>query len=155
MACMLLSGACTPANDSQTHGPVTQTEITQAAVQPAGEIPETIVGEYRLAGIDGEDLNSPTGMAVSIGEDTISFEPKCLGSVWTYSLSHGDLRLERDPRYGPQKNKDGSIVSCLPAVTPEYGRLSEAFSAVEKVRRTPANALEFSGGGHSVTLFSQ
>lgn len=151
----VLLGACTQADEAQTPAPAPTAEVSAFPGETPGEIPQSIVGEYRLAGIDGEDMNSPVGIAVSIGIDTIHYEPRCLGSAWTYTLRQGELKLERDTRFGPQKNKDGSIVTCLPAVTPEYGRLSEAFAVAERVRRMPSNALEFSGGGHSVTLFSQ
>ena len=145
-----LLAACQPAEREQVPAPTTPSPSV-----PAGAIPASIVGEYRLAGIDGADSNSSTGIAVSISDGAISYEPRCLGYVWTYMLDNGAIQLERDPRYGPQKMADGSVTSCMPAVTPEYGRLAKALSVAEQVRRTPVNAIEFSGGGHSVTLFSQ
>ena len=118
-------------------------------------MPQSLVGEYRVAGIDGEPLDAEFGIAVSISPETIGYEPRCLGFAWTYTYTEGRIATAPDPRHGPQRGEDGSLVSCLPAVGPEYRALARAFDAVEQVRRTPANALEFSGGGHSVTLFSQ
>jgi hypothetical protein len=38
---------------------------------------------------------------------------------------------------------------------PEERALSEAIEAADVVRRTPANGIELSGSGRSVTLFGQ
>ncbi len=117
--------------------------------------PRAILGEYRVAGIDGEPLDTAFGIAVSIDARRISYEPQCLGYAWTYRYGAGEIALADDPGSGPERGSGGGAMSCLPAVPPEYRALARAFAAAEAVRRTPANGLEFSGGGHSVTLFSQ
>ena len=144
---LLLAGCSAPAEDPQAP-PAT-------APSQAMEVPDSIIGEYRVAGIDGAPMDADYGIAVSITADTISYEPRCLGFAWTYTLSEGRIAVARDPRHGPHRAEDGSTVTCLPAVGPESRALALAFDAAEQVRRTPENAIEFSGKGHSVTLFSQ
>ena len=158
LACVALA-ACQPAarsgpEEAREGAPAASRE-TLPAPDPASTIPQDISGEYRVAGIDGEPLDAEFGIAVSIDGETISFEPTCHGFAWTYRYQAGTLALAKDPRFGPQSAPDGSATSCLSAVPPEYRALARAFAAADAVRRTPANALEFTGNGHSVTLFSQ
>ena len=117
--------------------------------------PESLVGEYRVAGIDGTELGGAFGIAVSIDAAAISYEPRCLGFARTYRYRAGAIALERDPRYGPTRSPDGSVTNCLVAAQPEFHELANAFDAADQVRRTPANGIEFSGNGRSITLFSQ
>ena len=131
--------------------------MTSAAdpAAPAIPAPATIVGEYRVAGIDGEAFDSDTGIAVSISDQTISYPPACLGYSWDYRYEGGSLSMERTAGMGPEARGDGSNVSCTVAVGPEYARLAQAVAAATTVDRTPENGLRFSGGGRSFTLFSQ
>ena len=45
--------------------------------------------------------------------------------------------------------------TCRIAVHPEQQRLATALDAVTSAVRTPSNGIELTGGGHSVTLYSQ
>jgi hypothetical protein len=47
------------------------------------------------------------------------------------------------------------MASCRRALLPEEDAIAAAFDNAGMVRRTPANGIEFTGGGHSVLLFSQ
>ena len=133
--------ASPPAASAETSAePPARTPAENVAVTQAREL----VGEYRVAGVDGEALNAPTGVAVSIDTTTISLLP-CAGFVWRYTFGAGKLETERAP--GP------SDVICDP--TREVAAVGAALNAANSVARTPANGLEFSGSGHSVLLFSQ
>lgn len=115
-----------------------------------------LLGEYRVAGIDGEPLDTDFGIAVSIDGPVLSYEPTCLGFVWNMRFDQaGALFMARDPRFGPEVQPDGSVIPCMTGVPPEYAQLGEAFDAATMVQVTPENGLRFSGGGRSVTLFSQ
>lgn len=136
------------------------TPVATAAAAPSAGIPilsaQILVGEYRVAGIDGAEIAGDMGIGLSIGEATISYEPHCLGYVWAMSMDdEGRLALARDPAFGPQVDSGSVIVACEPAVTPAFGQLAQALDVVDRAARTPANGIELTGGGRSVTLFSQ
>ena len=121
--------------------PSEQLETPPADALPASELP----GEYRVAGIDGEELNAPVGVAVSITESTIILMP-CAGLAWTYTYNDAMLETKRIPV--PPRG----IVCRIPI---EVARAGVALAEATRVRRTSANGIEFSGGGRSVHLFSQ
>lgn len=152
-AAFLLAG-CSEAEQAEPPSPVeepaspAETPAEPPARTSAGNIAITeareLVGEYRVAGVDGRALNAPTGVAVSIDTTTISLLP-CAGYVWRYTYAAG--KLETEPAPGP------SDTLCAP--TREVAAVGAALNGANRVARTPSNGLEFSGGGHSVLLFSQ
>ena len=149
LAALLLTD-CGPGADERSAEPEQRASTAPAPtaqVASPAVTPETwsLAGEYRVAGVDGDDLNAPTGHAVSITEDTIEFM-RCAGFAWTYNFEDGALETRRIP-VSPDE------IVCLP--TPEAHRTGVALAEATRVRRTSANGLEFSGGGHSVLLFSQ
>jgi hypothetical protein len=127
------------------------TPTPSATASPALPAPESLVGEYRVAGIDGEELNASFGIALSIDEGKVSFEPTCAGFVWTYAYRGGALDLER------RQEKIGHPPPpvCAVAIHPLQRQLGEALDAVDRAGRTPANGIELSGNGRSVLLFTQ
>jgi hypothetical protein len=113
--------------------------------------PESLVGEYRVAGIDGEELNASFGIPLSIDQGTISYEPKCAGFVWQYAYRDGALDNERRQ----EKLHHPPPPVCVIAVPPELNTLASALEASDRAGRTPANGIELSGNGRSVLLFTQ
>ena len=107
--------------------------------------PASLVGDYRVAGIDGSEVGGQIGIALSVTEDAISYEPRCAGFAWTYRYDRGALATERPA--------DAPI--CEIAVDPELERLATALDAVTRAAGTPSNGIELTGKGHSVTLYSQ
>ncbi|AKM08040.1 hypothetical protein [Pelagerythrobacter marensis] len=136
----ILLAACQPAGDSAPSGPATPTDDATPAAAPA-----SLVGEYRVAGIDGAKVGGDIGIGLSITETAIFYQPRCAGFDWTYSYEAGALTTERPA--------DTEV--CAIGVHPEQQRLAEALDLVARVARTPSNGIELTGGGHSVTLFSQ
>jgi hypothetical protein len=118
---------------------------TAADETPAIRDASTLVGEYRVAGVDGREVGGSAGHVVSISPSAIEFM-HCAGFAWTYAFVDGVLRKSRIPA-----SPEGII--CRP--TPEAARIGQALAAANRVGRTPANGLEFSGRGRSVLLFSQ
>jgi hypothetical protein len=133
--------------------------IAVAACQPNDEAPqsapdeadssiiatsEALAGEYRVAGIDGEDVDLPHGITASITGDRIDVQSDCIRFAWSYRFEDRLLVTEQAP-----------VASCRRALLPEERALSEAVEAADVVRRTPTNGIELSGNGRSVTLFSQ
>ena len=106
--------------------------------------PAALVGEYRVAGVDGQDINLPHGITASISDDEIEVQSQCIRFKWAYTISEGDLTASRVP-----------MVSCRRGLYPEEEAIARAFDQAARAQRTPANGIEFVGAGHSVTLFSQ
>lgn len=149
LACLTLA-ACQPIEP--------QSGSVPAADASTASVPSMLTGEYRVAGIDGQDVGGGIGIALIITDDQIWFDPRCAGFSWTYTHEDGALTTDR-----PESPRavDGQIAArlgrptCRIAVHPEQRRLANALDAVRQVRRTPSNGIEMSGGGHSVTLFTQ
>ena len=125
------------------------------AATPLADAPAALLGEWRVAGIDGKPLGANFGIAISIDRSRISFEPSCAGFVWDYRYDAGTLTTARAPGYGATRQANGSFMVCAVAVVPELRQLGQALDAATRAVRTPANGIEFSGGGRSVMLFSQ
>jgi len=134
----VLLGACQPAT------------APREAVNAGGtsEVPATLVGDWRVAGIDGRPLAGDRGIAVRIDKTLIAFDPRCLGFVWTYQYRAGALRTAK---WEPERPD----LRCLASISAEQSALGTAISASTRAERTPENGVLLSGGGHSVLLFSQ
>jgi hypothetical protein len=113
-----------------------------------------MLGDYRVAGIDGQPLHAPIGIAVSIDGPMLSFEPTCAGFVWSLSFEDGLLVTTRAAKTATEQGAPPPPV-CAVTVHPEQRRLAEALDAVDSAARTPDGGIVLAGGGHSVTLFSQ
>lgn len=161
-ALALLSGcddepAAPPASE-----PTVQPTRQQSEQQPE-PLPENALtsvaelqGEYRVAGIDDEPLNTQFGIALSIAGQVLSFDPVCAGFVWTISIAQdGRLDLVRNPDFGPERQADGTFAVCDVVVPPELTQLGEALDQISIAQRTLDGGLLLSGNGRSVTLFSQ
>jgi len=152
LSLLLLATGCGPAQDG--FGRDRAAGVPPSAA-PAGEAlaaPERLVGEYRVAGIDGQPLEAPFGIAVSIDDDTLGFDPRCAGFVWTYRYRGGGLATLRSPDL-PDRAAGPS--GCVTGFTVLHERLAEAIDAAERAERTPENGILLSGRGRSVLLFSQ
>jgi hypothetical protein len=114
-----------------------------------------LVGEYRVAGIDGTEVQGSIGIALSIDGPMLSYEPTCAGFVWDIAAEAGHFTLTRAAGYGPARQPDGTFVVCAVAVSPEQRRLAEAIDAARRAWRTPSNGILLEGRGRSVMLFSQ
>lgn len=152
--------ACRPA---QAPAPGPADEPDTSVADPAETEPENtpinaigdLIGEYRVAGIDGEALNADIGIALSIDGPLLSSAPSCAGFVW-------DIGFDGE-RLVTQRHRDGPPIEpgappppvCAVAVSPEQRQLAEAIDAADHAARTPENAILLSGGGRSVTLFGQ
>ena len=142
LAILLLAACGKPAGQPQP------TPSETPALLPA---PESLVGEYRVAGIDGQSLDVPFGIALSIGEGRVSFEPACAAFVWSYAYRDGALDIERRQ----EKLNHPPPPVCAEPAAPELQQLATALDAVDRAGRTPANGIELSGNGRAVLLFSQ
>lgn len=156
IALLLLLAACAPATEETAQegmatpelpvagtSPSRSTSATRTAPDPALPASE-LPGEYRLAGVDGREVDLPHGITVSIGPDTIRYVSQCVTGAWTYRAV--GAALVTTPIVEPV---------CDRGRYPEEKALDAVFGAPESIRRTPANGIEITGAGHSATLFSQ
>jgi heat shock protein HslJ len=137
-----LAAGCQPLPEQGAVPPA----AVETAPSPGATLTEAaaLVGEYRVAGVDGAGIDLPHGVAARISADRIEASAGCIQWAWRYALEAGRLTTERLPS-----------TSCRRALLPQEQALSEAFDAARAVHRTPANGIEFSGAGRSVLLFSQ
>ncbi len=102
------------------------------------------VGEYRLAGADGADVNLGHAITVSVSAERIETFSQCVTPRWNYRYEDGQLRTE--PIIEP---------ICDRGRYPAEDALAAVFDDPQEVRRTPENGFYLTGGGHSITLFTQ
>ncbi len=131
LAAALALSACAAPGGSEPHG------AGDAAV--AG-----LAGEYRVASVDGQDIDLPHAITARITHDRIEVESDCIRFAWSYRRDAQGIATLSQP-----------AASCRRALLPQEQAVSEAFAAATTVTRTPANGLAFGGGGRSIVLFSQ
>jgi hypothetical protein len=105
---------------------------------------EDLVGQYRVAGVDGQSIDLPHGITAAISGERIDITSSCVRMAWSYRFEGTAIVTSPVP-----------VLSCQRGLLPEEAAIDRAFGAASSVRRTPSNGVEFAGGGHDVTLFSQ
>lgn len=138
--------ACSPANDTAPpQAPPVETASDRGSPNVAVA---TLVGEYRVAGIDGAAIDAPFGLALSIWDNRITFDAPCGGFAWDYRLDGTRFATTRAVSPDP---------ACLARVRIHHLvlDLAGALDAVTRAERTPSNGIELSGADRSVTLYSQ
>ena len=101
-------------------------------------------GEYGMAGHDGQEIDLPHAITVSVTADTIAVTSDCVTPRWTYRVEQG--RMITAPVATP---------ICKRGLLPEEAAFYAVFAAPDAVARTPANGLDVRGGGHVITLYTQ
>ena len=150
-AALVLLAACTDSLEQPTADPVPSSSpaVVRASPTPASSAAQAaqaveIAGEYRIAGVNGRDINQPYGITASIGADRIHITADCLNFAWSYRQQGSVIATKRV-----------AVEGCGRGPTAAEEAIVAAFDAAASVVRTPANALEFRAPGHTVTLFSQ
>lgn len=138
--------ACSRANDAAVapaKPAANEVTVTQQ-ITPIG----SLVGEYRVAGINGAPIETSFGLALSATESRMTFGDFCGGYAWDYRLE--GTRIETARVASPDE-------ACLAMVSTHRSIFDfvEAIDAVTQASRTPSNGIELSGAGRSVTLYSQ
>ena len=127
-----------------------------STMPPAAEVPpdavrsQMLVGEWRVAGIDGEDFDEPYGIALSASDSEIWWNPRCARQSAHYTIDGNRFRWTPPPEL-PQE----PLYVCTIAIPPRLPAIMETIRLAEKIERTPANGIRLSGQGRSLTLFSQ
>ena len=150
-------GACSsarePAQEQPTESPAagvatvtpTPTPDSVSTREPAELVPASqLVGEWRIAGVDGQSIDLPNAITASITEGRIHVVADCVNLGWTYAAEGGVFEAKRTP-----------VESCLRGLTPEEEAIARAIEAATGFGRTPSNAIEIFSREHRVTLYSQ
>lgn len=150
-ACPTLLGLATlaacspPANNSPAPTPTPTPEAIEAPqLAPVG----TLIGEYRVAGINDAAIDAPIGLALSISAQRIVFDGPCGGAAWDYQLAGTRLRTSR------VTSPDHDCLATARAYNLAIALVS-ALDAATQAGRTPSNGIELSSADRSVTLYSQ
>ena len=106
---------------------------------------EDLVGEYRVAGVDGLEIDLPHGITARIDDTGIIVTSGCVKLSWVWFFEGNSLVTEQ---LFPRE-------SCGRELLPEEEAIVTAFNSADDIGRTPAGGIEFVGDGHSVLLFSQ
>lgn len=113
---------------------------------------QTLAGEWRVAGIDGEPFDEPYGLALSANDDEIWWEPRCANAAWSYRIDGLDLVTGEG---GPTAPVEPPPPRCTVNPPPRLSDVARALENAQRVGRTRSNGILLEGGGHSLTLYSQ
>jgi hypothetical protein len=144
-ALALALGSCTTSASEPTRG-----GQEQPSVQPVA----TLAGAWRVAGIDGVSLDEAYGIAFEADAQTIWWTPRCARQERLYRIDGAQVRFTPNPELQPAPGKPGLPV-CLIGPPPRLPDVMRALDAATRIERTAQNGVLISGGGHSLTLFSQ
>ncbi|RVQ67125.1 hypothetical protein EKN06_09410 [Croceicoccus ponticola] len=114
--------------------------------------PASLIGEWRLAGVDGKPLVGSRGIAVHIGRDRIEFD-NCQQIAWRYTYAAPAIAIRRTPAVtidiAPKP------LPCAASLPPQLSAMVRAIDAATRVEMTPENGVRLSGEAGSVLLFRQ
>lgn len=140
-----LAACSPPANNSPAPTPTPTPDVIEAP--PLASV-GTLIGEYRVAGINDAEIDAPIGLTLSISDRRIRFDGPCGEAEWDYQLTGTRLRTSRVASPNPDCLGTGRSHNLTIA-------LAGALDAARQASRTPSNGIALSGGGQSVTLYSQ
>ena len=132
------SRTATP-SDSPTTAPPIEPRVP-ATLIPASEL----VGEWRIAGVDGQAIDAPYGVTASITADRIHVVADCINVAWSYAAESGTISTKRVP-----------VEGCGRGLTVQEEAIVATIDAATGFGRVPSNAVEIFTTGRRVTLFSQ
>jgi hypothetical protein len=153
IAFAVLLTACAP-RDQIANETISPPSAEAPAVAEPAPI-RTLEGEWRVAGIDGQALDQPVGLALSSSAHEIWWDPRCAGYVRSYRIEGGKFTTGPHLGFVPRKPGEPTSPVCAIAPPPRIGDVFRALTEATTIVRTPQNGIEISGGGHSVLLFSQ
>lgn len=138
-ALSLMAAACTPAEKDAPE--------TEPAATPSQPASVDLRGNWRVAGLDGEPIDTSYAIALVADEDRIWWEPACAGQYRAYSVS-GDT-------FTAPVRGNTNLEVCDIGFPAELPEIWSALEAADRIERTAENGVLISGNGRSITLFSQ
>ena len=158
---MLALPACTPEPEGEgeqlTTLPANEGVENSAPPPPTTAISpiETLAGEWRVAGIDGEPFDEPYGLALSADAEEIWWEPRCANFAFSYRIEGLRITTGEGRPSNPVEPDAPPPPVCTVGIPPRLDEVARALDLADTVGRLPSNGILIEGGGHSVTLFSQ
>ncbi len=128
---------------------------------------DTLVGEWRVAGIDGEELGGANGIALTADEAEIWWEPRCAHAILRYRIGGSAFEIippppptpppapSPTPPLTPGGTSLPAPVICTIGLPPRLADVMNALRAGRQIERTAENGIRISGDDSSITLFSQ
>ncbi|MGB3796471.1 MAG: hypothetical protein WA957_09235 [Alteraurantiacibacter sp.] len=116
---------------------------------------ESLAGEWRVAGMDGQPLDESFGLALSADDAEIWWEPRCANFAFGYRIDGLALETGTARPGAPITPNENPPPVCAIAIPPRLSDVSRALDLADTVGRTPSNGVQLEGGGHSLLLFSQ
>ena len=156
---LLITAALAACQVAPPDAPAPETAPGAAAPAPTSGPEATRVvsleGEWRVAGIDGAELNAPYGIELTGSAQELWWEPRCARVARSYRID--GLAVSFGPPLGspPASANAPPPPVCAIGLPPRMGDVTRALDAATTIGRTASNGIEISGGGHSLVLFSQ
>lgn len=159
-AAWLIALALAAAGCSEPAAPPQGAESSSVALDPASPVPAEpeqrpgvplagladLTGEWRVAGVDGLDINQPEGISASVSGGKMVVTAGCVRWQWSVTLEAGAFAATPATQVTPV---------CARGLTPAEAAMAEAIGSATSARRLPSKGVELSGNGRSVLLFSQ
>ena len=136
--------SCGPKGESPAPGSAPAPTSSVARVGPSPVENVRLAGEYRVAGVDGDEIDQPYAVTASVTGDRIHVTADCLNFAWRYTIAGNRIATERM-----------AVEGCARGLTAAEEAVVAAIDAAQDVSRSPANAVELRGQGRVLTLFSQ
>lgn len=133
---------CTPAAKQPSDKPDTGPSPHQANTPSLNAA--DIVGEWRIASVNGKDIDQSTGITASISDNEIRVNAGCVNMAFTYRLLAGRFASETTP-----------VASCARPLSPAEKAVGDALTTAQNAARDSSNALVLSGAGNSLSLYTQ
>ncbi|WP_271078824.1 hypothetical protein [Aurantiacibacter sp. MUD61] len=154
--CASLLAACEPApSDEQLTTLPAPNGVENPPLAPSAPAAATLAGEWRVAGIDGEALDTNYGLALTADDEELWWEPRCFGAIRGYVIVGNAITFGSPTRTPPAVEGVPTPVVCTIAPPPGVTEVMQAIDAAESIEVTPSNGVRISGGGRSVTLYRQ
>lgn len=129
--------------------------------EPRPRLEGDLSGEWRVAGLDGEALDLPHGIALSADESAIWWERRCALANISYRIVEDRFVVVDHPAPPPAppdppgKPPEPAPPDCAVKPPPGVAEIASAIREAKKIERTLQNGIRLTGGGRSVTLFRQ
>ena len=136
--------ACDGSGEVANSPAVSERPAQSRDVSTAAAAPASLVGEWRVAGVDGQSIDLPHAITMSVDASRVLVVSDCVNLAWSYRYEGGRMIPERVAQE-----------SCARGLYPVEEALVGLFSAPANVRRTESNGIEIAGPQHSATIFSQ
>ena len=150
---LLVAGlsACQPAAEAPS---VPIEPAAPIAVEvPAPAAVRDLAGHWRVAAIDGREMDQSVALALTGDAVQIWWEPRCAGMARNYAISGSTIRFTST--YPPRAPGEATPPVCAIGLPPRLDEVFRALDGARTVERTAQNGILIAGPAHSVTIFSQ